>query len=232
MTLTLKATLSAIALTGLMACGGTTVENTGGTTPPPPPPPPAPTGLAPTVTTADVTAQRQFISRGFGLDQTGGFDGVPNGTVSYRGQWTSGLTTSTSPDANGLIGDMNMTIDIGGATNDLSGTVSDINVTNGGVPTEQLRGALRISGTMGGFDNEIRNGSRFSGGLAGYMGGDEERTFSVRADLTGRLRDTVSGRANDGRIVTGRTTGIATFIDGRGGAIDITGGAFRGDSNR
>lgn len=181
----------------------------------------------PTVSLNQVVAQRNFISDGFGLNETGPIAGVDNGLATYRGQWVSGLTVSGDDEIDGLIGDVNMSINVGGGSYEVGGRIEDLNTLDGNTPLESLEGTLTIDGSIGGFSKEFNSGSGFAGSVSGLFGGDAERTLTVDANMTGGMRDT-SGFGNNGSVVVGNTTGTARFVDNQS-FVDITTGTFRAD---
>lgn len=210
--------LCAIAL--LTACGGTS----GGMIDEPPVNDAQPTTFT---SRAEVQSQRDFINAGFGLDETGPIAGVRNGTATYEGRWATGFIVDGEPEIDAIFGDVTMQIDVGGGSYAVDGTISDLNTVSGNQGLEALDGTLDIDGSIGGLSKDF-NGTTFEGDVSGYFGGDNERTLTIDANVSGGMRNR-NGFGNNGSTVTGRTSGTASFDDG--GGVDITTGQFRADRN-
>ena len=71
---------------------------------------------------------------------------LPTTSASYTGNFGSDNLTIDGDGGYGVLGDMVMTIDFGGS-NDISGTVSNLNLIEDGVLDQLLGGELDISGT-------------------------------------------------------------------------------------
>ncbi|SFS22103.1 hypothetical protein [Yoonia litorea] len=151
----------------------------------------------PTVSAADVDrayAEARYIS---GLPFTATGD-LPTGTVTYEGQ----LGATVTGDVEGsILGDM--TMNVGFASNDVSGDVSNINlIDTDGRPDQRLDGSLGIDG----FESAGRIDAFASGRLEAIDDGGFIRESDVLLTL-------------DGDVFDDRSRGDAVFGSAQGNGI-------------
>ncbi len=201
----------------LGACGSPSVVVTGPGTPPTPSGPFVP---SPSVSQAEVRAFDQEVNRLAATDRTRPSQ-LPTGQVSYSGSVGSNATIN-GQSGYGLLGDLNLNVDFAGAQQ-VTGSVTDINLLQNGVPQQQLGGALTVTGSQSfGSINADADGivTRIN------PSGVTERS-NLAIDLDGTVRDDIFA----GDAVTGSATGFGDGFQTPGPTFNVVldgGGSFVG----
>lgn len=141
-----------------------------------------------------------------------GFNGDNNGTLTYTGGFLVEDMTVDGRSGFGLIGDSVVSIDLD--TNAFTGTVSDVNFTEGGSPTELLGGSLSLQ--QGEFDSDENEVSaNIAGALTGGFGQGSNGSVRFDMPMDGELlyQEDSSGDEEFGMVgeVTGGGTGTTTI---------------------
>ena len=170
--------LSLLAGFALTACNTTTAANT------------------PTVSSSDVDRAYEEAFAISNLPLTATPD-LPRGTVTYRGQ----LGADVSGDANGsILGDMRM--DVGFATNDIGGTISNINLIDAdGTPNQRFDGSLNIDG--------VESSGRLDAFASGDITGVNNSGLEVDSQMLLILEGDVYNDFSNGDAVFGTARGDA-----------------------
>lgn len=150
----------------------------------------------PTVTARDVErafAEAQAISN---LPQTR-FTDLPTGNVTYNGK----LGANVRGDANGsILGDM--TMNVGFASNDIGGSVTNINLIDAdGTPNQRFDGRLQIDG--------VENSGSLDAFAFGRITGVDVDNVRVDSDVLLTLDGNVYDDIGRGDAVFGSATGDA-----------------------
>ncbi|MDX8354146.1 hypothetical protein [Cognatiyoonia sp. IB215182] len=156
----------------------------------------AATPTSPTVSESDVDRAMEEAARISLLPETSLAE-LPTGTVTYDGQ----IGADVSGDANGsILADMTMVV--GFSTNDVDGSVTNINLINpDGSPDQLLEGTLDING----FESNGNLNAEARGEVTGVdVDGFEVDSF-MSLDLDGEVRDDVI----NGDAVYGDVNGTA-----------------------
>ena len=139
-----------------------------------------------------------------------------SGSATYDGFMSGRLTG----DADGrVVGAMGMNIGFGGATDAISGRVSDITLLGStDLDDQTLGGFLTIDGSRAGSNVIGAAGGRLTAvdgtGIAGGYDMNLPFNGALRSDVTGA--DSVSGRVTGGGVGTGWASGeVVTLQDGR-----------------
>lgn len=97
--------------------------------------------VPPSISTSDIVAFNAESSRNAALPVTSVAD-LPVGTVTYFGEFASNADVEGVGDA--MLGDMEMTVAF--ASQRIGGTLSNINLIEGGRPQQRMGGELDLSG--------------------------------------------------------------------------------------
>ncbi|WP_342077055.1 hypothetical protein [Yoonia sp. SS1-5] len=150
----------------------------------------------PTVTSRDVDRAFVEAARVSALPVTAPID-VPTGTVTYDGQIGADLSGDT---LGSIVGDMRM--DVGFASNRISGSISDINlIDQSGRPDQRLGGTLQIAG--------VENSGALDAGASGEISAVDNNGQALEADMFLDLRGSVRDDRGFGDAVYGSVTGEA-----------------------
>lgn len=209
--------LAGLALTTLMACGGSA---TGGKTPidePVPDPEPVFAGAAPTITSADLRTRYDLHSDAVANRITGS---LPfGGTASYRGHMAGSLT-GDDVIGDSLHGTVNMRADLRGSGDSVTGSINNLHIARNGTPVEKLGGTISISGTS--TDSTGRLSANLIGvGVNGQINSDDVQNLSVNGDMSGTFRDRPDGEIagittyDKASVITGNFDLTLTGDDGR-----------------
>jgi hypothetical protein len=175
-----RITLSLITLATLAACATTAVE-------------PHP----PTVSARDVDLAMFEAESISNLPFTSPLD-LPSGGVTYRGH----VGADVSGDAQGsILGDMTMLVDFG--DNDISGSVSNINLIDpDGTPNQRFGGSLGITGS--------ESAGYLDAFASGQISGVDNDGVAVDSQMVLTLEGAVHNNSREGDAVFGSATGFAT----------------------
>lgn len=157
----------------------------------------------------------------------------PSGSVTYTGAFIAdAITINGAPTGDngtyGLVGDSRVQVAWAGSP-DVSGTFSNINLTEGGTPTEALSGTLSVDGRAGAITTTV------FGDVSGVLTGgfDTDSRASVDFDMT----YTASARHPNGTGLLASPEDNLRYIysddlvgQGTGGAtVAVTSAGFYGD---
>ncbi|MEJ6396833.1 hypothetical protein [Yoonia sp. 208BN28-4] len=174
-------------------------------------PPPART-LAATLTAADLTSHQPFVTRIMGGSITVPYVG-PSLQATYTGELYFPLSKPDDPSLR-MLGDMEIIIDFTDytANNNITGTVTNLNVFRGDTPLERLdieNGQMVVSGRDDGRQRTVD--MRIDGAATGAFGQDTVGTSRFILSPYGqtyRVRDLSESAiaGNVGGVITGHHT--------------------------
>jgi len=215
MTKRIATILSCAALTGLMACGGAGTSSD--------------KDVMDDMDDMDVNLPLQSPTISSGtvaiaddlLDDIGGNDGwretptgqiLPFGTATYSGYALSrDLNVSGNSSVDGLYGRVDLRVELLGAGDDVSGTLSDVHTLSGSAPVESLTGELTFDGSAD--DGQKTMSGTLDGTLAGTFGTGELQEIEVDGTFAGHLAD----------LETEGLFGIRTYDEAAGASGSISG---------
>ncbi|MFT6451256.1 MAG: hypothetical protein ACJA06_000737 [Halocynthiibacter sp.] len=166
------------------------------------------TPLPPTITSTEFAAEKIDMVTQSAKPATLSINmpGPTAGTVNYQGRIAAADGANT-----GVSGALSMDIDF--ATSGMTGTISEVNYVENGLPDQTLGGTVSLKGSV--------SGSALSGSGSGTLTG-------VKSGFKGRseVNLSLSGQFRDDRSVADLITGTANG-SGRGDFdFDIDGGSF------
>lgn len=167
------------AFLGLAACGGAGGEDGGPVFDEPTPP---------SISTTTVANARSFISSVNARRDTPSLSILPSGTATYAGEAVTNLSVDGESSVNGLIGDVQLSVQLLGAGDSVTGIISNLHTLNGDTPIERLSGQLNVSGTLD--DGTKQMTSNVSGQLNGVLGDGERGDLNFSGSMNGRTQDT------------------------------------------
>lgn len=195
MNFTTKKCLLVFGFAAMSACGGADTGG-GGTTiitaPSPTAGPIDPTVSVATYIRADT--QRSVISA---LPNTNPLYILPTGTATYEGHLLADMSVDGVDSIDGIYGEIEMTVELLGAGDDVDGTISNLHTMSGETLLEKLTGELTMDGLLDDGTKTLEN-TELEGELTGYFGGSTAGEIRlVDGTFEGHTRDEGSGLFDD-----------------------------------
>lgn len=190
-----KKCVLAVGFAAMSACGG--AETGGGTTtiitaPSPTTGPIDPSVSAATYIRADT--QRSAVND---LPNTNPLYILPTGTATYEGHLLAKMSVDGEDSIDGIYGEIEMTVELLGAGDDVDGTISNLHTMSGETLLEQLTGELSMDGLLDDGTKTLEDTS-LTGELTGYFGGSTAGEIRlVDGTFEGHTRDEGSGFFDD-----------------------------------